>query len=170
MSVITGLNSDYAPKSDGVLTLLQCNCAMEVLVVLVCVLWFQATSGASSISQKAGVTALGLGCCGGGVVSMMVKAFEERRNFLVESFRELGGVKISEPQVLFLFCFNCFHLLQLPVNLISILKAVNLQGAFYLFLDFSSYYGAEAEGYGIIRDSESLCKYLLDKAQVRFST
>ncbi|CBI19119.3 hypothetical protein VitviT2T_027172 [Vitis vinifera] len=97
----------------------------------------QVTSGASSISQKAGVAALGLGYRGGEAVAKMVKAFEERRDFLVESFRELGGVKISEPQ-----------------------------GAFYLFLDFSSYYGAEAEGYGIIKDSESLCKYLLDKAQV----
>ncbi|KAL6317415.1 hypothetical protein AAG906_030168 [Vitis piasezkii] len=100
----------------------------------------QVTSGASSISQKAGVAALGLGYRGGEAVAKMVKAFEERRDFLVESFRELGGVKISEPQ-----------------------------GAFYLFLDFSSYYGVEAEGYGIIKDSESLCKYLLDKAQVRFS-
>ncbi|RVW65432.1 Bifunctional aspartate aminotransferase and glutamate/aspartate-prephenate aminotransferase [Vitis vinifera] len=97
----------------------------------------QVTSGASSISQKAGVAALGLGYRGGEAVAKMVKAFEERRDFLVESFRELGGVKISEPQ-----------------------------GAFYLFLDFSSYYGVEAEGYGIIKDSESLCKYLLDKAQV----
>lgn len=43
-----------------------------------------------------------------------------------------------------------------------------LQGAFYLFLDFSSYYGAEAEGFGIIKDSESLCRYLLDKGQVKF--
>ena len=40
------------------------------------------------------------------------------------------------------------------------------QGAFCLSLDLSSYNGAEAEGYGIIKDSESLCKYLFDKAQV----
>lgn len=97
----------------------------------------QSTSGASSISQKAAVAALGMGFAGGEVVATMVRAFEERRDFLVESFRELEGVKISEPQ-----------------------------GAFYLFVDFSSYYGSEAEGFGIIENSESLCRYLLDKGQV----
>jgi aspartate/glutamate/aspartate-prephenate aminotransferase len=40
------------------------------------------------------------------------------------------------------------------------------QGAFYLFIDFSFYYGREAEGFGKIEDSESLCRYLLDKGQV----
>lgn len=58
----------------------------------------QTTSGASSISQKAAVAALGLGYAGGEAVSTMVKAFRERRDFLVKSFGELGGVKISEPQ------------------------------------------------------------------------
>ncbi|KAK1580993.1 hypothetical protein Q3G72_002072 [Acer saccharum] len=97
----------------------------------------QSTSGASSISQKAGVAALGLGYAGGEAVSTMVKAFRERRDFLVKSFGELDGVKMSEPQ-----------------------------GAFYLFIDFSSYYGSEAEGFGKIENSESLCRYLLDNAQV----
>lgn len=97
----------------------------------------QSTSGASSISQKAGVAALELGYAGGEAVSTMVKAFQERRDYLVKSFGELKGVKISEPQ-----------------------------GAFYLFLDFSSYYGSEAEGFGMIEDSESFCRYLLEKAQV----
>ena len=41
-----------------------------------------------------------------------------------------------------------------------------MQGAFYLFIDFSSYYGAEVEGFGKIEDSDSLCRYLLDQAQV----
>nr|KJB44246.1 hypothetical protein B456_007G241800 [Gossypium raimondii] len=97
----------------------------------------QSTSGASSIAQKAGVAALGLGYAGGEAISTMVKAFRERRDFLVKSFGELEGVKISEPQ-----------------------------GAFYLFIDFSSYYGIEAEGFGKIENSESLCRYFLDKAQV----
>ncbi|KAJ6413572.1 hypothetical protein OIU84_006379 [Salix udensis] len=95
------------------------------------------TSGASSISQKAGVAALGLGYAGGEAVSTMVKAFRERRDFLIKSFGEMEGVGISEPL-----------------------------GAFYLFIDFSSYYGAEVEGYGKIEDSDSLCRYLLDQAQV----
>ncbi|KAK8934620.1 hypothetical protein KSP39_PZI014585 [Platanthera zijinensis] len=97
----------------------------------------QFTSGASSISQKAGVAALGMGYAGGEAVATMVKAFEERRDFLVQSFKEFNGVKISEPQ-----------------------------GAFYLFIDFSSYYGTEVEGFGVINNSESLCRFLLDKAQV----
>ncbi|EXB39772.1 Bifunctional aspartate aminotransferase and glutamate/aspartate-prephenate aminotransferase [Morus notabilis] len=97
----------------------------------------QSTSGASSISQKAAVAALGMGYAGGEVVAFMVKAFQERRDFLVQSFLELEGVKVSEPQ-----------------------------GAFYLFIDFSSYYGSEAEGFGMIENSESLCRYLLDKSQV----
>ncbi|KAL9224807.1 hypothetical protein vseg_000808 [Gypsophila vaccaria] len=97
----------------------------------------QSTSGACSISQKAAVAALGMGKAGGVVVATMVKAFRERRDFLIKGFKELEGVKISDPQ-----------------------------GAFYLFLDFSSYYGSEAEGFGLIDGSESLCRYLLDKAQV----
>ncbi|XP_052310748.1 bifunctional aspartate aminotransferase and glutamate/aspartate-prephenate aminotransferase isoform X2 [Populus trichocarpa] len=95
------------------------------------------TSGASSISQKAGVAALGLGYAGGEAVSTMVKAFMERRDFLIRSFGEMEGVRMSEPQ-----------------------------GAFYLFIDTSSYYGTEAEGFGKIEDSDSLCRYLLDQAQV----
>ncbi|GAV89201.1 Aminotran_1_2 domain-containing protein [Cephalotus follicularis] len=97
----------------------------------------QFTSGASSISQKAGVAALGLGYAGGEAISSMVTAFRERRDFLVKSFGELEGVRISEPQ-----------------------------GAFYLFIDVSSYYGAEVEGFGKIENSESLCRYMLDEAQV----
>ncbi|OAY35881.1 bifunctional aspartate aminotransferase and glutamate/aspartate-prephenate aminotransferase [Manihot esculenta] len=97
----------------------------------------QFTSGASSIAQKAAVAALGLGYAGGEAVSTMVKAFKERRDFLIKNFGEMEGVGISEPQ-----------------------------GAFYLFIDFSSYYGVEVEGFGVIEDSDSLCRYLLDKAQV----
>ncbi|EYU24011.1 hypothetical protein ABFS82_12G010300 [Erythranthe guttata] len=97
----------------------------------------QFTSGASSISQKAGVAALGLGYAGGEVVSTMVKAYSERRDFVVKSFKEIEGVQLSEPQ-----------------------------GAFYLFLDFSYYYGSRIDGFGVIDGSESLCRYLLDKAQV----
>jgi len=59
----------------------------------------QFTSGASSISQKAAVAALGLGYAGGEAVSTMVKAYRERRDFLVESFRDMDGARICEPQV-----------------------------------------------------------------------
>ncbi|CAH8361858.1 unnamed protein product [Eruca vesicaria subsp. sativa] len=97
----------------------------------------QVSSGASSIAQRAGVAALGLGKAGGETVAAMVKAYRERRDFLVKSFREMEGVKISEPQ-----------------------------GAFYLFIDFSAYYGSEVEGFGLIKDSSSLALYFLDKFQV----
>lgn len=97
----------------------------------------QFTSGASSISQKAAVAALGLGYAGGEAVATMLKAFRERRDFLVKSFGEIDGVKISEPR-----------------------------GAFYLFIDLSSYYGVEVDGFGTVNNSESLCRYLLDKSQV----
>ncbi|KAK6791938.1 hypothetical protein RDI58_011019 [Solanum bulbocastanum] len=97
----------------------------------------QFTSGASRISQKASVAALGLGYAGGEAVATMLKAFRERRDFLVKSFGEIDGVKISEPR-----------------------------GAFYLFIDLSSYYGVEVDGFGTVNNSESLCRYLLDKSQV----
>lgn len=83
---------------------------------------FQFTSGASSISQKAGVAALGLGYAGGEVVSKMVKAFRERRDFLVKSFGELEGVKMSEPQVMatvrFLIIGVCLLLLMPSLSFI----------------------------------------------------
>ncbi|XP_002982998.2 aspartate aminotransferase isoform X1 [Selaginella moellendorffii] len=97
----------------------------------------QLTSGASSISQKAGVAAMGLGFAGGEAVAKMVEAFQERRDFMVRRLKSLKGVKLSVPQ-----------------------------GAFYLFPDFSAYYGSEAQGFGTILDSESLCKFFLEKAHV----
>jgi aspartate/glutamate/aspartate-prephenate aminotransferase len=45
------------------------------------------------------LAALNLGYAGGEAVSTMVKAFQERRDYLVKNFKELPGVKIPEPQV-----------------------------------------------------------------------
>lgn len=97
----------------------------------------QSTSGASSVSQKGGLAALELGYAGGEHVAVMVKAFKERRDFLVEKLKALDGVKLSVPQ-----------------------------GAFYLFPDFSAYYGTEADGFGLVHDAESLCKFFLEIARV----
>lgn len=72
----------------------------------------QYTSGASSISQKAGLAALNLGYAGGEAVSTMVKAFQERRDYLVKSFRELPGVKISEPQVCLQYVLRIYNIHQ----------------------------------------------------------
>jgi aspartate/glutamate/aspartate-prephenate aminotransferase len=60
---------------------------------------FQSTSGASSISQKAGVAALALGNAGGEDVATMVKAFRERRDFLVQRLQAIDGVILASPQV-----------------------------------------------------------------------
>lgn len=60
---------------------------------------FQSTSGASSISQKAGVAALALGKAGGEDVVTMVKAFRERRDFLVQRLQAMDGVVLAVPQV-----------------------------------------------------------------------
>lgn len=68
-------------------------------------LLMQFTSSASNIAQKAAVAALGLGHAGGEPVATMVKAFRERRDFLVRSFGELEGVKMSEPQVMTLIIY-----------------------------------------------------------------
>ncbi|KAL9224533.1 hypothetical protein vseg_000558 [Gypsophila vaccaria] len=97
----------------------------------------QMSSCANSISQRAAISALEMGKAGGEIVANMVTAFNERRDFLLRFFEDLQGVKISNPQ-----------------------------GAFYLFIDFSSYYGSEVEGFGLINSSESLCNYLIDNAQV----
>jgi aspartate/glutamate/aspartate-prephenate aminotransferase len=96
-----------------------------------CIL-FQSTSGASSISQKAGVAALGLGYAGGEVVSTMVKAFRERRDFLVKSFGQLEGVKISEPLVLVIcfFFFFFFFLWITQMIVFLIVKYSTLAGSF----------------------------------------
>lgn len=47
-----------------------------------------------------------MGYAGGEAVSHMVKAFRERRDFLVSAFGELDGVKISEPLVQFSYCLR----------------------------------------------------------------
>lgn len=40
------------------------------------------------------------------------------------------------------------------------------QGAFYLFPDFSAYFGSHADGFGFISDAETLCRFFLEKAKV----
>ncbi|KAG6555598.1 hypothetical protein Mapa_002833 [Marchantia paleacea] len=59
----------------------------------------QLTSGACSVSQRAGVAALNLGYAGGEVVAGMVKAFRQRRDSMVKKLQALDGVELSVPQV-----------------------------------------------------------------------
>lgn len=59
-----------------------------------------------------------MGYAGGEAVATMVKAFRERRDYLVKSFGELAGVKISEPQVP-TSTFSCFaHSLSTLLDLV----------------------------------------------------
>lgn len=48
------------------------------------------------------------------------------------------------------------------------LSDVVFQGAFYLFPQVSSFYGSFVDGFGEVKDSDSLCMYLLQEAQVHF--
>jgi len=99
----------------------------------------QTTSGASSISQVAGLAALNMGVAGGEPVAEMVKAFEERRNFVVERLRNIEGIKLGSPD-----------------------------GAFYVMPDVTAFFGpgVEAKDFGPIPDVDTLCRYLIEKAQV----
>ena len=97
----------------------------------------QSTSGASSIAQRAALAAFQLGFRGGAAVGEMVAAFKQRRDFLVTRLQAVPGIHLDEPQ-----------------------------GAFYVFPKVSSFFGTTVEGFGEIRDSDSLCMYLLQEAQV----
>lgn len=93
----------------------------------------QYTSGASSIAQKAAEAAYtGSQEC----VKEMVKAFERRRDLVVELFSQIPGLKVNKPQ-----------------------------GAFYLFPECSSYFGKHA-GNRVINDANDLALYLLEEAHV----
>lgn len=93
----------------------------------------QSTSNPTSISQKASVEAL---TGPQDEVQRMVRAFEERRNYIVDRLNKIPGV-------------NCFK----PI------------GAFYVFPNFSSYYGKSYQGKKISNSTE-LADYFLEVARV----
>ncbi|MDE6099898.1 MAG: pyridoxal phosphate-dependent aminotransferase [Paramuribaculum sp.] len=93
----------------------------------------QYTSGASSIAQKAAEAAYaGPQAC----VEEMRKAFERRRDLVVELASQIPGLKINKPQ-----------------------------GAFYLFPEVSSFFGKRF-GDRVIGNSADLTMYLLEEAHV----
>ena len=93
----------------------------------------QYTSGPSSIAQKASVAAFsGDQSC----VEEMRRAFERRRDLVVELARQIPGFKVNVPQ-----------------------------GAFYLFPDVSYYYGKKF-GDKVIENSADLAMYLLEEGHV----
>ncbi len=96
----------------------------------------QYTSGAGSISQMAALEAIKTDPEKSPDIKMMVNAFKERRNLLIDLLNDIPGVITNRPS-----------------------------GAFYLFPDISFYYG-KSNGSVTINNSTDLCLYLLDKALV----
>lgn len=93
----------------------------------------QSTSNPCSITQKAALAAL---TGPDDDVVTMVKAFDERRQYVVKTLNEMAGVSCFTPG-----------------------------GAFYAFPNVSSHYGKMA-GDQPIDHSSDLCDYLLDKAKI----
>ncbi len=93
----------------------------------------QYTSGPNSVAQKASEAAYtGDQTC----VEDMRKAFERRKNLMVEMAREIPGFKVNNPQ-----------------------------GAFYLFPECSAYFGKSYNGKKI-GNSADLAMYLLEEGHV----
>lgn len=94
----------------------------------------QYTSGASSIAQKAAEAAYtGSQDC----IEMMRKAFERRRDLVVELASAIPGLKVNRPE-----------------------------GAFYLLPEVSAYYGTKTPDGKTIENSGDLAMYLLQDAHV----
>ncbi|MCD6385605.1 pyridoxal phosphate-dependent aminotransferase [Candidatus Sumerlaeota bacterium] len=91
------------------------------------------TSNPTSFCQHAVITALkGDQSC----VQRMLKAFDERRRFMIDTLNSIDGIKCAEPK-----------------------------GAFYVFPDVSSHYGRSFDGKKITNSME-FAEYLLEKARV----
>ncbi len=93
----------------------------------------QVTSGASSIAQKAATAAINSDA---GYPKMMCKAFELRRNLVLERLSKIPGFKTNVPQ-----------------------------GAFYVFSEMSELLGKK-HNEGTIESSSDLAMYLLNTAHV----
>ncbi len=96
----------------------------------------QYTSGPSTISQMAALEAFRVDPKSDETLKNMVDTFRSRRDALVEWLREIPGIKSNIPK-----------------------------GAFYVLPDFSSYLG-KSDGDNIIKDTNDLCLYLLERANV----
>lgn len=97
----------------------------------------QITSGANSIAQRAAITAVSGDMA---ATHEMAKAYESRRNMVLEMLKEIPGVKTYEPQ-----------------------------GAFYIFPDISEYFG-KSDGQTTINNSTDFCLYILNEANVSLVT
>ena len=93
----------------------------------------QMTSGTCSIAQKAATAAINSDAS---YPKMMCKAFEMRRDVVIERLKKIPGFKTNVPQ-----------------------------GAFYIFADVSALLGKKY-GDETINDTGDLCMYLINKAHV----
>ena len=93
----------------------------------------QTTSGSTAVSQRAALAALN-----GGMESIygMKKAFQRRRDLVIELLGKIEGMKINKPG-----------------------------GAFYMFPKIDSFFGKKHED-GMIENAQDLCMYLLEKGHV----
>ncbi len=91
----------------------------------------QMTTNASTIAQRASIAALN---GDQSVVEKFRKAFESRRNLVMDAITKIKGVKCNKPD-----------------------------GAFYVFPDISSFFGKSVEG-RTINNSDDMSFYLLEKA------
>ncbi len=96
----------------------------------------QYTSGAGTISQMAALEAINTPPQESEDLKHMVSSFHDRRNLLIDLLKEVPGVRTNVPN-----------------------------GAFYLFPDFSYYFG-KSNGESTIKNSTDLSIYLLEKAYV----
>ena len=105
----------------------------EEIIAAITKLQSQNTSNPTSIAQKASVEALN---GDQSAVAMMVKAFRERRNIIVDALNAIPSISCPLPQ-----------------------------GAFYVFPNVSALYGRSCQGRKIANSSD-LAAYLLDEANV----
>ncbi len=96
----------------------------------------QVTSGTSSISQRAAIDAMLADPTNCEDLKIMLAAFKNRRNLLLNLLRNIPGLITNEPK-----------------------------GAFYVFPDASYYFGKSVGEYKI-NSCDDLCDYLLTKAHV----
>jgi aspartate aminotransferase len=93
----------------------------------------QFTSATCSITQRAAIAALQ---AEPSVTDEMRKAFQQRRDFVVQELKKIERWKVNMPE-----------------------------GAFYVFPDVSNCFGRSAAGQ-TIQNADDLCMYLLDAAEV----
>jgi aspartate aminotransferase len=96
----------------------------------------QVTSGICTISQHAAITALLANPIASEDIQSMKAAFLSRRNLVLKLLREIPGIVVNEPP-----------------------------GAFYVFPNFSAYFG-KMNGTEKIENCDLLCNYLLNHAHV----